>query len=116
MTDMLPQEVREGLETARRQALRASRRTRVRMGGALFPIRDLHAGGFVMDSDGQYRLRGHVDIFDGTRHLFRALIVASAEEGAATRYEFKQTTPAADAPAPDYARAPEAPAGLIARA
>lgn len=115
MSEMLPLEVREGLEQARRMARRASRRTRVRIGEDTFPIRDLHPGGFLMDRPDHRRLRGHVDVFDGARHLFRALIVASAQEGDAMRYEFKQTTPATEAPALDYARDPGAPAGLIGR-
>lgn len=113
MSDMLPREVQEGLDEARKRARRAARRTRVRMGDELFAIRDLHAGGFLMDRLSDRRLRGHVDIYDGARHLCRALIVASAEEGDAMRYEFKQTTQVTDAPAADYPRDPDAPAGLI---
>lgn len=113
MTEFLPREVREGLEEARRRARRTSRRTRVRMDGEMFPIRDLGERGFLMDLPERRRLRGLVDVFDGTRHLFRALIVASAEEDDGMRYEFKLTTPASDAPALDYARAPDAPAGLL---
>ena len=81
MTTYLPREVREGLEAAHRLALRRKTRLRVVVGDEVFPILRLRDHGMVVPADGTPRLRGLVDVYDGGRHLWQCLIVASAQEG-----------------------------------
>ena len=94
--DFLPKEVREGLELARKRALRKSARLRVTVGDISFPVLDYRESGFALDIDDAPKLRGLVDIFDGARHLSQCLIVASEEDGDVMRYEFKRATAATD--------------------
>jgi hypothetical protein len=115
MTEFLPREVREGLELARKRDLRRKSRLRVRVGDAVFPILRFREDGFSLDVENAPHLRGHVDIFDGARHLYQALIVASEIEGAEMSYEFKRSTAATDRAALDYPRDDAAPSGLIGR-
>lgn len=115
MLEHLRKEVLEGLERARARDLRRKSRLRVRIGDEVFPILRFRDSGFSVDAEGTPNLRGLVDILEGGRHLFQALIVLSEREGAEMRYEFKRNTRAGTAPAPDYHRDDEAPAGLLAR-
>jgi hypothetical protein len=115
MIDFLPKEVREGLELARRRDLRRKSRLRVRVGDEVFPILRFREDGFTLDAEDAPHLRGNVDIYDGARHLYQALIVASSLEGAEMSYEFKRNTAAVDEPPLDYSRDPAAPVALIGR-
>ena len=60
-----------------------------------------------------FDLRGFVDLYDGARHLYQCLIVASEEDGGQMRYEFKRSTEARDAAPLDFARDEDAPVALI---
>ncbi len=112
MTDFLPEEVRAGLEAARKADLERKSTLRVRAGGVAHPILRFRDNGFTVDSD-LPKLRGLVDVYDGSRHLYRCLIIASEEEGGETRYEFKRATTASDRAPLDFHRDPRAPAALI---
>jgi hypothetical protein len=61
------------------------------------------------------QLRGLVDLYDGSRHLYQCLIVASEEEGDEMRYEFKRNTPAVDSAPLDFERDANKPVALIGR-
>jgi len=115
MTDMLPREVREGLELARRSARRRKSRLRLHVGDRTYPILRFSHDGFQLDIEDAPHLRGHVDIYEGHRHLYQALIVAAAREGDCMSYEFKRSTPATDHAPLDYFRADDAPVALIPR-
>lgn len=115
MTDFLPRELQAQLDAARRQARRKRASRVVHVGDEAFPILDYSETGFAVDAADVPRLRGLIDIFDGPRHLTRALIVASARDGDLMRYEYKRNTPA-DLSAPvDFERDAEPPARLLTR-
>ena len=113
MSEFLPKEVREGLELARKQALRRQSRLRLRAGDHVFPILRFWDTGFSLDIDDAPRLRGLVDVYDGERHLYQCLIVASEENGSTMIYEFKRSTAAVDKVPLDFCRDQNAPVGFL---
>lgn len=115
MSDFLSKELRDGLDHARTSERAARSRLRLRVGGEVFTILRLWDSGFSLRCEDAPRLRGHVDLYDGARHIARCLIVASSEDGGERTYDFKRSTPAADGPALDYHRDETAPAGLLGR-
>ena len=70
--------------------------------------------GFAMEAEVP-ALRGFVDLYDGSIHLFQCLIVTSEEEGGERRYEFKRATAVSEKPALDFEIAEHAPVALIER-
>ena len=58
-------------------------------------------------------MRGLVDIYDGSIHMYQCLIVASEEEGGEMRYEFKRNTRAVQSAPLDFERSENAPVALI---
>lgn len=115
MSDFLPKEVREGLELARRLDLAKRSRLRVHTDAEIFPVRRFWEGGFSLDAEGPH-LRGLVDLYDGARHLYQCLIVASEEAAGEMIYEFKRQTAAVDSAPLDFYRDENAPVALIGRA
>ncbi len=109
----LPKEVREGLEQARRRDLKRKSRLRLHAGDRVFPVLRFWRGGMAIDAENAPHLRGLVDLYDGGRHLYQCLIVASEEENGEMRYEFKRSTAAVDRAPLDFARAPDAPVALL---
>ena len=115
MYTFLPDAVREGLEQARKDALKRKDRLSVHDGDATYRIRRFWDGGFALDLEGSDRLRGHVDIFDGPKHLYSCLVMSSVEEDDERVFEFKWATAVSTGPAADYVRSDFVPAGLISR-
>ncbi len=115
MTDFLPKEVLEGLEMARKRDLKRRSRLRVKVGDETYPILRTWDTGFALDRDNTEHLRGLVDVFDGTRHLYQALIVATTDDGHEMSFEFKRSTVASDKPPLDYDRPDDAPVALLPR-
>ncbi len=115
MTDFLPKEVREGLELARKNALRKKNRLRVHAGEEIYPVLRFWQGGFALDADTAPHLRGLVDVYDGGRHMYQALIVASTEEVGELIFEFKRNTAAIDKAPLDFYRDEDAPIALLPR-
>ena len=113
MTTILPDEVQAGLDLARKRALKASSRLAIEAEGRRLKILRRWDGGFAVEAEQVPHLRGLVDLYDGTRHLSRCLIVASEEEGGEVCYDVKQMTAADDVQPLDYERAEDAPVGLI---
>ncbi|MEM8536666.1 MAG: hypothetical protein AAGF56_02270 [Pseudomonadota bacterium] len=113
MYTFLPDAVRQGLEQARKDALKRKDRLSVRDGDASYRIRRFWEGGFALDLEGTERLRGHVDIFDGPKHLYSCLVFSSVDEDDERIFEFKWATPVAKGPAADFVRPDFVPAGLI---
>lgn len=113
MSTFLPKEVREGLDLARKTALRKSSRLSVQVGDETLPILSMRENGFSLDIENAPRLRGLIDIFDGPRHLYQALIVACDEGAGQLHYEFKRATRPEDHPATDYVRANPEIVGLL---
>ena len=115
MTTFLPKEVAEGLEAARKQALRKKSRLRVQAGMEIFTVLKYWDSGFSVDLQDAPQLRGLVDLYDGSRHLYQCFFVASEEEGGEMRYEFKRNTRAVDSAPLDFERDANKPVALIGR-
>lgn len=113
MSDFLPQSVRDELAAAQRIARRRRATRRVQVGDASYPILEMTERGFSVDAEDAPRLRGLVDIYDGPRHLYRALIVASEQVGDLMRYEFKRNTAVASAAPVDFETVADKPQGLL---
>ncbi|PIE14946.1 MAG: hypothetical protein CSA68_08260 [Rhodobacterales bacterium] len=113
MSVYLPKEVEEGLKKARRQGLRRKNRLRVHTGDEVFPVLRFWETGFALDLENAPHLRGFVDIFDGGKHLYQCLVVASEENQDEMIYEFKRSTVAKDKAPLDFARDANAPVALI---
>ena len=113
MYTFLPEAVRQGLEDARKASLKRKGRLSVHDGEQSYRINRLWDGGFALDQSGVERLRGRVDIYDGSRHLYQCLVMSSEEDGDERIFEFKWLTPAADRPAVDFVRPDFIPAGLL---
>lgn len=111
--EFLSEEVRAGLEAARKRDARRRARLRVQVGEDLYPVLRIWETGFALDAEQVPHLRGHVDIFDGSRHLMQCLIVASVEERGELVCDFKWSRPTADVPPVDFARDENAPVGLL---
>ncbi|MBF9031265.1 hypothetical protein HKCCE3408_12755 [Rhodobacterales bacterium HKCCE3408] len=105
MTDFLPEDVEIALRSAN-AARRTRRRHRmtIHVGEEVYPILQVFDRGFSLDAETAPFLRGFVDIFDGPRHMARALVVASSAEDGAIRYEYKRNTPATDRAPSDFER------------
>ena len=113
MMTVLPKEVQDGLEQARKRDRRRRARLRVVVGERAYPVLEFRDGGFALDVEDAPKLRGLVDLYDASRHLYQCLIVASEEDGALMRYEFKRATAAVDKAPLDFAREPTAPIAYL---
>lgn len=113
MSSFLPQSVQDELAAAQKQRRKREATRSAHIGDEAYPILDMTETGFSVDAEDAPRLRGLIDIYDGPRHLYQALIVASEELGDLMRYEFKRNT-AASASAPvDFEQAEDRPIGLL---
>ncbi|WP_370251158.1 hypothetical protein [Nioella sp.] len=113
MTGYLPKEVLEGLKAAQKKAERKRSRRSVHVGDDVYPILQFAEEGFALDAEHAPHLRGLVDIYEGPRHLYQALIVASEMHGDMMRYEFKRNTPASDHAPRDFYQEQDAPIALL---
>lgn len=115
MEEVFSKEIQEGLDAARTQSLRQASRLRLDVGGMIYPVLRMWKTGFSVAADDAPHLRGLVDVYDGSIHLFQCLIVAS-DQGVPGQmhYEFKRATPVSDHAALDFVRTKNAPAALIA--
>ena len=115
MSIYLPDAVRKGLEEARKAMQRRSNRLCVHDGDDVHRVLRLWDSGFALDAKDAPQLRGFVDIYDGSRHLYQCLIVASYDQDSEKVYDFKWSTAVAQGPALDFVRADDAPVALIPR-
>ncbi|MGO4907498.1 hypothetical protein ACEN2J_04110 [Pseudorhodobacter sp. W20_MBD10_FR17] len=115
MLEFLPDEVRDGLKAAKKREATRKSRLRVQVGGAVFPILRMWEGGIALDADFVPKLRGLVDVYDGAKHVFQSLIVASTVENGELICEFKRSTAVADKAALDFCRDENAPVGYLGR-
>jgi hypothetical protein len=116
MSEYLPKELREQLAAAHRKAKRKRATRSVHIGDEAFAILDMSDNGFSVARDEAPRLRGLVNIYEGPRHLYQALIVAAAEAGDVMQYDFKRNTAATGHPAVDFEQVEARPAGLLTKA
>jgi len=116
MTDFLPKDVQEGLDAARKRDLKRRSRLRVMAGDEVYPILRFWGTGFALDADQVQQIRGLVDIYDGARHIYQSLIIASDVEAGELICVMKRSTAAHDKAPLDYVRDEDAPAGYLPRA
>ncbi len=115
MTDYLPEAVRAGLEEARKRDLRRRSRLRIVAGDEVYPILRFWETGFALDAAQVVSLRGIVDIYDGPKHIYNSLIVASDIENGELICTMKRSTLTQDRPPLDYVRDEDAPVGYLPR-
>lgn len=115
MLEFLPKEIAEGLAQARKRESGRKSRLRVQVGEAVFPVLRFWHDGFALDADLAPKLRGLVDVYDGSRHIFQCLIVASAVEDGQLVCEFKRNTAVRESAPLDYWREEHAPIGYLPR-
>ncbi|WP_204115002.1 hypothetical protein [Shimia biformata] len=113
MTTFLPKEVQAGLDAARKKDLKKKSRLRVEAGGEMFRVLKFRSDGFTLDIQDAPHLRGFVDLYDGARHIYQCLIVASEAEGDLMHYEFKRSTAASDSAPLDFYRDEHTPVALL---
>lgn len=89
MSGYLPKAVIEALQDARVPS-RPSAPLTLKAGDVEVPVIELTERGFAVATGPGIVLRGHVDIYRGSEHIRRGLIVASAVEPGRTLFEFKQ--------------------------
>lgn len=116
MEAFISKEIQAGLDAARTSSLKKASRLRLQVDGEVHPVLRMWKTGFALDLGTAPNLRGYVDLYDGSVHLFQCLIVASDEEAGEMRFEFKRATAIAQAPAIDFERAESAPVALIENA
>ncbi len=114
MLEYLPEDIRRGLETARKRATRKGSRLCVHVGEQVYPILTLGDTGFTVDMQHVPKLRGLVDIYDGPRHLSHALIIAASEDGQTMTYDFKRESLVSTSQIRDYVEERDTPAGYLA--
>lgn len=115
MLEFLSKEVRDELEMARKTKERRKSRLRVQVGEAVFPVLRFWQNGFVLDGALTPRLRGLVDVYDGNRHVFQCLIIASIAEGDEITCEFKRMTPVSDKAPLDFWMDPMLPVTYLTK-
>lgn len=113
MSTYVSKDVASGLEQARRAKMARKSRLRVKIGDDVYPVLRFSEKSFAIDAENAPHMRGLVDIYDGARHLYQALIVATSFDGFAMIYEFKRNTPATDRAPLDFERDEQAPVALI---
>ena len=116
MLEFLPKEVRDGLDAARNRDFARKSRLRVHVGDKVFPILRFWHDGFSLDASHTADLRGLVDVYDGARHVFQCLIMASGTENGILVCDFKRSTPVTDRAPLDYWRDENAPVAFLPRA
>lgn len=113
METVFSKEVQAGLDAARRKSQRKATRLRIYLDGQAYPVLRMWKTGFAIAPENAPKLRGLIDLFDGSVHLFQCLIVASQEEDGEMHYEFKRATAVSTAAALDFEKLPEAAVALI---
>lgn len=117
MLEFLPAEVREGLDAARKRDRKRKSKLRVQVGEAVYPVLRFWDNGFALDADfSPGKLRGLVDVFDGSRHVFQCLIVASGIEHGELVCDFKRATAVTERAPLDFWRDENAPVGYLSKA
>ena len=83
------------------------------VGDEIYPVLRFWEEGFSLNPENAPKLRGLVDLYDGSRHLYQCLIVASDLENGQMVYEFKRNTSVEDKAPLDFARDENAPIALL---
>jgi hypothetical protein len=115
MLEFLPQEIRDGLDGAKKRDMRRRSRLRIQWGDAVFPVLRMWENGLALDGERTPHLRGLIDLYDGANHIFQCLIVASYTEDGEVICDFKRLTPVADRAALDFVQDVTKPGGYLPR-
>jgi hypothetical protein len=110
----LSKDIQAGLDAARMDSLRKSSKLRIEVDNTHHKVLRYWGEGFSLDAASAPQLRGLVDLYDGSVHLFQCLIVAGQEESGEMQYEFKRATKVCEKPALDFEGSVDAPVALIA--
>ena len=113
MAEYFSKELHKALEQALKEKRRQKSRIKVVFDGYKYPVIKTWNNGFSVDSSCTPILRGFVDLFEGSRHLSRCLIVASEELSGELRFEFKRSTAANDKVPLDFEKSSKGPVALI---
>lgn len=113
MTTYFSAEVQAGIDAARKKALKQRHRLRVEADGQSIRVLRYWENGFSLDAETAPQLRGLVDLYDGSKHLYQCLVIAADEEHGEMRYEFKRSTPAMERAPVDFYQEDGAPVALI---
>lgn len=113
MSHYLPKALYAELQLALRT--KAAKRTRLRIeaAGQSYRLAWLTQAGFAVALEDAPKLRGLVDLYDGSRHLSQCLIVAAEADGDLMVYDFKRNTAAHDGAPLDFERATGGPIALL---
>ncbi|SOC14117.1 hypothetical protein [Rhodobacter maris] len=111
--EFLPNDILNGLQQARSRETKRPSRLSVHAAGKVWPVLRRWVGGFSLDAEGVSKLRGHVDLYEGPRHISTALIMASEVEGSELLCTTKRETPVRQGPALDFVRDENAPVGYL---
>ena len=93
--------------------MRRQSRLRIHTDDEVFPILRFWESGFSLDIKNFPHLRGFVDLYDGAKHLYQCLVIASEESHGEMIYEFKRNTLAKKQAPIDFVRDVDAPAALL---
>jgi hypothetical protein len=115
MLEFFPKELRDGLAVAQLSRAKKKSRLRVEVAGKTYPVLRFWHDGLSIDAEHTPHLRGLVDIYDGAKHIFQCLIVASETDGSELTCSFKRATAVFDRPALDYERDENAPVGYLSK-
>lgn len=113
MSTYIPDAVQAGLDAARRRDRKRATGLRIEGADGYCRLLRMWEDGFSIALEDAPHLRGFVDIYEGSRHLFQCLIVASAAEGDEMHYEFKRMTAVTTQPPRDFVAPNAQAAGLI---
>lgn len=116
MLEFLPPEFRSGNSAASPARAQRKTRLRVQVGDAVYPVLRFWHDGIALDAAMTPRLRGLVDVYDGARHIFQCLIMASTVENGEVVCEFKRSTAVTDRAPLDFWRDENGPVGYLPRA
>ncbi|CUH53937.1 hypothetical protein J7382_03280 [Shimia sp. R11_0] len=115
MSTYFSAEVQAGIDAARKKAQKQRHRLRVEADGQSVRVLRFLEDGFTLDAQTAPQLRGLVNLYDGSKHLYQCLVIATDEEDGEMHYEFKRFTPASDQAPVDFYRGETVPAGLLDR-
>ncbi|MDF2141116.1 hypothetical protein [Paenirhodobacter sp. CAU 1674] len=111
--EILPKDILNALRDAQSREAGRRSRLRVQVGDDVWPVLRRWRGGFALNADQVTHLRGLVDLYEGSRHISTALIVASDVEGGELICTIKRDTPVSDRAALDFERNENAPVGYL---
>tara|TARA_Y100001960_G_scaffold174383_1_gene182966 strand:- start:130 stop:474 length:345 start_codon:yes stop_codon:yes gene_type:complete len=113
MNGYFSKELQQGLEHAFKEKKKRKSRIKVVFDGDMYPVLKTWDNGFSVDAESTPIMRGFVDLFEGSRHLSRCLIIASEQQLGELKFEFKRSTEATDKAPLDFEKLPEEPIALL---